>query len=122
MHTDTLSDFALCVVVLCAAVLCAAVLCAALQAQYAAALAKYKKSVHTDTLSDAELAAAQAQFNDAMKLFNRGSLDQALVIFDEVGGGAGAYCCGYIFTGRAEEGHGSPAGGLRTGPWSFLMK
>lgn len=82
MHTDTLSDFALCVVVL-----CAAVLCAALQAQYAAALAKYKKSVHTDTLSDAELAAAQAQFNDAMKLFNRGSLDQALVIFDEVGGG-----------------------------------
>lgn len=116
MHTDTLSDFARCVVVL-----CAAVLCAALQAQYAAALAKYKKSVHTDTLSDAELAAAQAQFNDAMKLFNRGSLDQALVIFDEVGGAA-TYCRGYIFTGRAEEGHGSPAGGFRTRPWSFLMK
>jgi hypothetical protein len=101
--------------------LCAVVLCSALQAQYAAALAKYKKSVHTDTLSDADLAAAQAQFNDAMKLFNRGSLDQALVIFDEVSG-AGAYCRGCVFTGRAVEGRGSPAGGLRTWPWSFPMK
>jgi hypothetical protein len=56
-----------------------------LQASYAAALAKYKAATFTDSLSDQELAAAQARFNEGMKLFNRGSLDSALVIFDEVG-------------------------------------
>lgn len=54
------------------------------QAEYAALLAKYKASVFTDTLSDEELAAAQTRFNEGMKLFNRGVIDQALVIFDEV--------------------------------------
>jgi hypothetical protein len=55
------------------------------QADYAAALAKYKAATFTDSLSDEELAAAQARFNDGMKLFNRGAIEQALVIFDEVG-------------------------------------
>jgi hypothetical protein len=59
--------------------------CTIPQAQYAAALAKYKASVFTDSLSDEELAAAQTRFNEGMKLFNRGVLDKALVIFDEVG-------------------------------------
>jgi hypothetical protein len=60
------------------------------QASYAAALAKYKAATFTDSLSDEELAAAQSRFNEGMKLFNRGSLDNALVIFDEVGWQAGS--------------------------------
>lgn len=48
-------------------------------------MARYKKAVFTDTLSDAELAAAQAAFNEGMELFKRGALQDALRIFDEVG-------------------------------------
>jgi hypothetical protein len=55
-----------------------------LQAEYAAALAKYKAATFTDSISEEELAAAQARFNEGMKLFNRGVIDKALVVFDEV--------------------------------------
>jgi tetratricopeptide (TPR) repeat protein len=54
------------------------------QAEYAAALKAYKAAVALDTISDEELAAAQASFNSAMTLFKRGLLNEALELFDEV--------------------------------------
>jgi hypothetical protein len=56
-----------------------------LQAEYAAALQRYKAATFVDSLSDEELAAAQKVFDEAMTLFKRGALQQALVMFDEVG-------------------------------------
>jgi hypothetical protein len=58
------------------------------QAEYAKALARYKAATFTDTLSEAELAAAQKSFERGMTLFKRGALREALVIFDEV-----CFCC-----------------------------
>lgn len=79
-HTHAMSEVCIRRGKLCCAVLCHAVL----QAEYAAALAKYKAATFTDSLSEEELAAAQARFNEGMKLFNRGIIDKALVVFDEV--------------------------------------
>jgi hypothetical protein len=58
-----------------------------LQAEYAAALQRYKAATYVDQLSDEELAAAQKSYDEAMVLFKRGALQQALVLFDEVRAG-----------------------------------
>jgi hypothetical protein len=60
-----------------------------LQAEYAAALQRYKAATFVDQLSNEELAAAQKSFDEGMALFKRGGLREALVLFDEVGAAAG---------------------------------
>ncbi|WIA36072.1 hypothetical protein OEZ86_007427 [Tetradesmus obliquus] len=57
---------------------------AAREAEYAAALQRYKAATFTDSLSEEELKAAQKTFDEASVLFKRGALQQALVLFDEV--------------------------------------
>jgi hypothetical protein len=87
------------------------------QAEYAAALQRYKAATFTDQLSDEELAAAQKGYDSGMALFKRGALQEALVIFDEVGGVAALRLCLTLFTEGLRQRHGPvqarrPAGSI----------
>ncbi|KAF6250505.1 hypothetical protein COO60DRAFT_1646775 [Scenedesmus sp. NREL 46B-D3] len=59
------------------------------QAEYAAALQRFKAATFVDSLSDEELAAAQQGFDRGMALFKRGALQDALALFDEALPGRG---------------------------------
>jgi hypothetical protein len=87
------------------------------QAEYAAALQRYKAATFVDQLSDEELAAAQKGYDSGMAQFKRGALQEALVIFDEVGGVAALRLCLTLFTEGLRQQHGAvqarrPAGSI----------
>jgi hypothetical protein len=55
-----------------------------MQADYAAALLQYKRKAGTDTVSDADMAAAKGAYSSGMTLFKAGQLREALGEFNTV--------------------------------------
>lgn len=60
------------------------VCCHVMQADYAAALLQYKRKAGTDTVSDADMAAAKGAYSSGMTLFKAGQLREALGEFNKV--------------------------------------